>query len=74
MALDQQVNKFLVIDWTNSPVSIFYAGAAPGSFFGVFQINLQLPATASGSGSFTLQSTSTLGQTIYSNSVQVYMK
>jgi uncharacterized protein (TIGR03437 family) len=74
--LDQQLNKFLALDWTRSPINIMYAGTAPGLINGVFQANVQLPPNPVASGyapAFSLQSTAT-GQVRSSNSVQIYIK
>lgn len=70
--LDPFLNPFVGFDTLGTPVAILYAGTAPGILDGVFQMNLQLPATFL--GPLTLQVRSPVGQTLSSNSVQLYVK
>jgi uncharacterized protein (TIGR03437 family) len=68
MALDQEANQFEVVDGIGTPLSILYAGAAPGIIEGVFQINVQL--TPGVLTPLTLHSRGTL----VSNAVNVYLQ
>ena len=70
MMLDQEANRFQVVDGSGTPVSILYAGTAPGLIEGVFQLNLQLPADV------RIPLTLVVGENLglASNGVQVYLK
>lgn len=74
VALDQEVNKLEVFDGLGTPLSILYAGTAPGLVCGLVQINVQLtpsvvvPLTLRATGSWTS------GQAVVSNAVQLYLK
>lgn len=70
-ALDQETNKLEVFDSNGTPLSIIYAGTAPGLIDGVFQINVQLPPHVN--PPLTLQAIRA-GDTISSDSVKVYVK
>jgi uncharacterized protein (TIGR03437 family) len=73
-ALNQEANKLEVFDSLATPLSILYAGAAPGLVCGLVQINVQL--TSSVAVPLTLRTTGdgTFGQSLVSNRVQVYLK
>ena len=71
MPLDQGVNKLEMFDSSGIPLSILYAGAAPGLIDGVFQINVQLPPDAV--PPLTLRTTPA-GSTFSSNAVLIYLK
>lgn len=71
MPLDQEANKLQMFDSGGTPLSILYAGSAPGLIDGVFQINVQLPPDAV--PPLTLQ-TAPFGNTFSSNAVQVYLQ
>lgn len=72
--LDQQSNKFEVLDWVSSPLTIWYAGMAPGIINGVFQINVQLPPNLPTSGFTPKLTLRGFGGTVVSNAVQVFLK
>lgn len=73
VTLDQEVNKLQVFDGPATPLSILYAGAAPGLVCGLVQINVQL--TSSVVVPLTLRTTGdgTFGQPVSSNAVQIYL-
>jgi uncharacterized protein (TIGR03437 family) len=74
VALNQEANKLEVFDSLATPLSILYAGAAPGLVCGLVQINVQL--TSSVAVPLTLRTTGngTFGQSLASNGVEVYLK
>ena len=43
--LNQQQNNLGALDWNGDLMNILYAGTAPGTINGVFQVNVQLPPT-----------------------------
>jgi uncharacterized protein (TIGR03437 family) len=65
--LDESQDQFTVSDKAGTPLAILYQGASPGFFFGVFQMNLKLPAVFR--PPFTLHS-----RELASNAVQIYVK
>jgi len=65
--LDESQDQFTVSDKAGTPLTILYQGASPGLIYGVFQMNLKLPAVFS--PPFTLHS-----RELTSNPVQVYVK
>uniref|UniRef100_Q01WG6 Uncharacterized protein n=1 Tax=Solibacter usitatus (strain Ellin6076) TaxID=234267 RepID=Q01WG6_SOLUE len=67
MVLDESEDQFTVSDTAGTPLQILYQGASPGLIYGVFQMNLKLPAVFS--GPFTLHSRDLVG-----NAVQVYVR
>lgn len=67
--LDQEQNRLEVVDPLGTPASILYFGTAPTLIFGVFQVNVQLPADAA--PPFTLQAPDSARS---SNAVQIYLK
>jgi len=74
--LDQRQNQFEVVDRNLTPVSILYAGTAPGLIYGAFQMNVQLtPDTVL---PLTLHATSGTQLTgpaaLTSNAVEIYLK
>ncbi len=77
MPLDQEQNRFEALDWNQAPLNLFYAGAAPGSINGVFQVNVQLPQVQPPrqgvAPTVTLRSTP-IFEAISSNPVQLYIK
>jgi uncharacterized protein (TIGR03437 family) len=72
MPLDQEQNRLEMVDGTGTPLTILYAGAAPEIINGVFQIDVQLPANVN--PPFTLRTATGAGQTLSSNTIQVYLK
>jgi uncharacterized protein (TIGR03437 family) len=73
--LDQEQNRFEVIDRSGAPATILYAGAAPSLIYGVFQMNVQLPPDAV--PPLTLQTNpnpAPFGTPLSSNAVQIYLK
>lgn len=72
MPLDQESNKFEMVDGPGTPLTILYEGAAPGLIDGVFQINVLLPANVN--PPLTLHATTAAGVALSSNTVQLYMK
>jgi len=72
MPLDQESNKFEMVDGPGTPLTILYAGAAPGLIDGVFQINVLLPVNVN--PPLTLHATTAAGIVLSSDSVQLYMK
>lgn len=71
--LSQELNRFQVLDQNRAPLTILYAGAAPGIIDGVFQINVELLPDTPQPTKLTLQSGTSLG-TLSSNTVQVYVQ
>ena len=63
-----------MFDSLATPLSILYAGAAPGLVCGLVQINVQL--TSPVAVPLTLRATGdgTFGQSLVGNGVQVYLK
>lgn len=72
LPLDQEQNRFELVDSAGVPASILYAGAAPGLIDGVFQINVQLPPDAA--LPLTLRTLPSTGTSVSSNPVQIYLK
>ena len=71
--LDQEQNRFEVVDRSDAPATILYAGAAPSLIYGVFQLNVQLPPDAV--PPLTLQTYSAASATLLSsNAVQIYLQ
>jgi uncharacterized protein (TIGR03437 family) len=77
MPLSQEQNQFEPLDWTETPLNVLHAGAAPGTIDGVFQINVQLqpiePLPALAGPALTLQSTPQ-EVPLSSNAVLVYIQ
>lgn len=69
---DPAWNRFEVFDATGTPLTILYAGAAPGLIYGVFQMNVQLPGRVY--LPLTLRSTQPDGAIVASNPVQIFIK
>jgi hypothetical protein len=70
ISLNQDQNQFEAFNSFGTPLSILYAGAAPGLINGVFQINVQLTTAVSNSSKITLHRSGGLA----SNTVQLYVK
>src|SRR5579872_2299844 len=70
--LNQEQNRFEIVDDTGTPASILYAGTAPGLIYGVFQMNVQLPPEAR--PMLTLRTyPAPYGTLLSSNAVQIYL-
>ena len=67
--LNEILNPFAVMDAIGRPMSILYAGTAPGIIYGVFQINVQIAPNAV--PPFTLHN---LYAGAASNAVQLYLE
>ena len=63
-------------DLDGGPVNVEYAGAAPGSWFGVFQLNVRLlpDPPRNGLEALQLQGNNVFGKTVISNVVQLYVR
>lgn len=60
------------VDFYGVPVSIQYAGLAPGIINGVFQLNVQLPIASN--PRLMLRATDIFGVELFSNPVYVYAR
>ncbi len=74
LPLDQEQNRFAVIDSYGTPASILYAGAAPGLIYGVFQLNVQLPPDAAPPLTLITSTPTPYMTALSSNAVRIYLK